>query len=607
MINRTLRNWTILPSPNFDKKCILDQCGSITLGKDGFSISIALKVGERFELPSKSNVQIDYNGDNNEFSIDYNDFGEQNVSVYVKKGIYIINSKLDFKNFLVVVRPFNPEGVSPIFSLEMRRNDLFINGNRTIEFGNIKRSFMSNYKEGDVLTNLNNGDLNETKEIHCDYGFCTGAFEIETDSYSIYPIKYKKVLVAKKFVFNWKESFNFTLNDERMLNVFKVQRNYLSSFCSQSNVVSGAFTDNEVNINDHTYLLPALDAIGKRKEVELYLSKINIKDLEIKDLGKYVWLLLDHYLLSKDRPFIDKYKEKIYLILKKINEIRVKNHNFLLPQSKGTYEFSSTRKYIQDDLWALSAYKLACMVFDDDSRLKRHYLSYLTALREELKDHFKKTGKEIFFKDSIEDFSLLVYPELIYDYMEPVIANSIEYTKNTFLKDKIFYNKQLQGYDILSTLKYIQVLMIKNDNEAMDIFDRILNYSDETLSFPKAINPLTLGGVVGDGHYSPITAQMINFIANIFGYDKLDGELHIFKVSKYTWFEDNISVKNLPTRYGILNYELKVKDYYDFQFIIEPVKADIFLHLPFEVIVNESGKTTKVLRIQEGVTKFRRV
>ncbi len=605
LINKTFRNWTVISPPDFDEKCIIDPWGSIIVGKDSFTISVAIKDNDTIILPDElDNVNVSYDYENNSYIVEYGDMGTQTIEVYAKKNIYLINSKFSFKNFIILVRPFNPEGVSPIHSIRVKKNYVNINDQRVLEINNITKKYLSDYQNGDVINLLKNTEPEEKKQVNDPYGFCTAAFETDGDSFTLYPVKYKKIMTAKKHGFDFKNDFEFKINSNILNKLYNTQKNYLLSFCTKDGIFSGAFTDSKINLNDYDSLIPALDIIGENGRAESYLKGFKIKKLPIKILVKYLWTLLNHYSVSKPLPDDEKFKETLFSAFKTINNIRNKSKKFLLPPSKSNYKFELGKKHIRDDLWALSTYKLAYNLFENDN-LKREYLSYFSVVKEELNNYFEKTKKRIFFEDQIFDFVNLLYPETLFDYIDPIISNTVDEIKSKYLSNGILFNPHIEGYDILNTLKLMQILLIKNDNFALTLLDNILKISNKTMSFPKSINPLTLGGLTGDGHYSPVSAEIINFIANIFGYSKIENEIHLFKIAKSQWFDEDIEVRNLKTRYGILNYSLKrlSNDLYEFSF--GPVDAAIYLHLPFPFIFNERSYNTNFIKIDKGESKIR--
>jgi hypothetical protein len=596
LLNKTLRNWTLISPNGFDKKCIIDPCGMLTLGKDSFSIGIGVyNEAKSISFPEKiGNSKVLFEPLENNFKISYQGYGEQVLESYIKKNTYFIHSTINFDNFLILVRPFNPEGVSPIFSIKISKDAIYINKQKIIETSGIKKSYLSNYLEGDILNLIGREELKEKESVECDYGFCTGAFEIEGNSFSIFPAKYKKILTPKKYTINFDDSFRFKISEEELIRIYRTQIVHLNSFCSQNGIVSGGFTDNELKIDDYVYLIPALDKIGKTSLAEKYLRNIASKKLSNKDLGKYVWLLLNHYLISKNKKFLLDNENNIYLILDKISIIRGKNPNFLLPPSKGKYETSPIKKYIEDDFWSLSAYKLAYKIFEDD-KLKRDFLSYLAVIKEEIQTYSDEKNY---------DFTKLIHPEPLCENSEELTIGKINSLKKILAAQGAFYNPLIEGYDILMTLDFLNTLLILNDNDSIDLFLKIFKFSNSTGAFPQAVNPLTMNGSYGDGHYSPVTAAIISFISDIFAYDKMENELHLLKVSKKEWYENTIEVEKIPTRFGKISYKIIKNDNFMEFSVNETNIENIFVHFPFDVIIDGKEKPTKTIKIPKGVRKL---
>ncbi len=592
LLNKTARNWTIISPDGFDKKCVIDPCGMLTLGKDSFSVGIGIYSDDKnVFLPKKlGDSKVIFEALENNFKILYQDYGEQVLESYFKKNTYFIRSNINFDNFLILVRPFNPEGVSPISSIKISKNAIYINKRKIIETPGIKKSYLSNYLEGDVLNLIGHEGFKERENIECDYGLCTGAFEIEGNSFSIFPAKYKKIITSKKYVINFDNSFSFKISEEKFDEIYHTQSTYLNSFCSKSGIISGGFTDNELKIDDYVYLIPSLDKIGKTRLAEKYLKNVISKKLPEKDLGKYVWLLLNHYLISRNNKFLSDNKNTIYSILEKISLIRGKNSNFLLPPSKGKYETSPLKKYIEDDFWSLSAYKLAYKIFDDD-KLKRDFLSYLAVIKEEIGNY---SSKESY------DFTKLIHPEPLCENPEELIIEKIDPLKKVLVKQGAFYNPLIEGYDVLMTLDFLNTLLVLNDSDSIDLFLKIFKFSNSAGAFPQAVNPLTMNGSYGDGHYSPITAAIINFISDIFAYDKIENELHLLKVSKKEWYESDIEVDKIPTRFGQVSYRI-IKNGNFMEFSVNEINVEnIFLHLPFDVVTSEEEEPTRIIRIPKN-------
>ncbi|MCB1671933.1 MAG: hypothetical protein R3F41_17420 [Gammaproteobacteria bacterium] len=169
-INQTHRNWTAIGRPDLDQYPIIDPRGLLTPLLDGWSLDAWLvgKQGKRLLPSRKKEVEQSYGMDSN-VSVETVSFGDglrlrSRCEVVLRDGQPTCELTLqgaeqdgDAAWLVVSLRPYNPEGISFITSIEMEEsgNCWRVNNRDMVRFSDrVERHLLSSYPQGDVFQQL---------------------------------------------------------------------------------------------------------------------------------------------------------------------------------------------------------------------------------------------------------------------------------------------------------------------------------------------------------------------------------------------------------------------------------------------------------------------
>ena len=299
-INLTHRNWTAVGLPDTNQWPIIDPRGLVTPFWDGWSIDawIIPEKGDPLfpsaskqssqKLIMKDNLIVCSEIKNNQSSI------ISNVDVSLKEGDFFCNLNIRGQStqtgwLAVVLRPYNPEGISFIHEIEqMEDHKLWkVNKKQLISFDQIPdQTLFSSYKEGDVYGLFNNknnkflNDQNKKKHIKCKVGMATAAalFPLQAKTpkeVTIHVPLEKENKTSIIFSHSWRES----LGDSCLLNVpdnkfqflFDASIRTLVLF-SPNEVYPGPYTYRRFWFRDAAFILYSMLCMGLTKRVKRVLD-----------------------------------------------------------------------------------------------------------------------------------------------------------------------------------------------------------------------------------------------------------------------------------------------------------------------------------------------
>ena len=184
-MNVTHRNWTAVGTPECSTEPIVDPRGLVTPFRDGWSIDVWVAVDKKTYYPSRSparqSLHEHYPVVITECAIDpillrLSTFVDRTTLLH---SLRVINQGSDrfSGSILAAIRPFNPEGVGMITSLEYREAErrVIVNGSQSVNFSTApSQSWCSNYADGDSAWMSGDADGGNRPSSMCEVGLANG-------------------------------------------------------------------------------------------------------------------------------------------------------------------------------------------------------------------------------------------------------------------------------------------------------------------------------------------------------------------------------------------------------------------------------------------------
>lgn len=513
------------------------------------------------------------------------------------------------------VRPYNVDGMSLIKKIKYSTaEDVFIvNSDLGVKF--LKRPdkvFCSDFDKGDVSLFLNSEHVVAT-EAKCAVGLCTAAVEYnielrpgETQEFDvILPVpktpKSSTVLenvpefstVFETYEVKWNnklaEGMNIDLPDKDIQAAFDINKAYMLLFYDVDSINPGPLNYHSFWFRDAAYLVNALDKLGYEDEAKNVLStypKRQKRDgffmsqlSEWDSNGESIWVLMEHYKLNKNREYLEKMypsiKKGANWLLKKLKETDKESvpsaQRGLLPPGLSAEHFGANDSYYWDDFWALAGLREAAVAAGEmnDVTSKNLFESGFDKLLERVNISLKEVEKRLgaplmpispnrrMDSAAVGCLSAL-YPTRVFSPDDERIVTTIKYMEeNLFNGNGFFHDVNHSGFGTYLTAHFVECHTFARSQRAIEILDWLVDVSTATYTWPESINPLTLGGCIGDGHHGWAAADFIVAIRNMLFFE--DGKnLVILPSAPKRWFRQGktFRVKHAPSYFGKVSFEV---------------------------------------------------
>ena len=127
---------------------------------------------------------------------------------------------------------------------------------------------------------------------------------------------------------------------------------------------------------------------------------------------------------------------------------------------------------------------------------------------------------------------------------------TLEYICNNFLIDGMFYQNFIHsGLNPYLTIQLANSYLYLGDRKSFNkLFMDTFKKKTSVNNFPEAINPLTGGGCMGDGHHAWAAAEIVSAFRDMFLWeDDEHQELKIFSGIPEEWFNYSFMMNEIPT------------------------------------------------------------
>ncbi len=428
LLNITHRNWTLLGSPTGKHEAIIDPRGLATPLPREWSIDVWLKTEKDLFLPSfhfPSSQKFDTQAPRviTRFEVDgfvldleaFVDSTNHGRDVLFQRITVMNDGKLSGNLAVcVAVRPFNPEGVSPIHRIEYRPSrQIVIDQCLGIVFAEEPRAvFCSNSEQGDVVNLLRQQNLQrwyeedeniqEKQSISCTIGLAHAVvvFPLKLLPGQHHSIHYSTALGTKEELHllqpkaTWRVSFEnrlerhqthwikerslgaqITLADESLQKMFDANVLALLQLHDGKFISPGPYLYHHFWFRDAAPMVYALDRMGFHRRVRQVIDAFPERQMsdgffrgpdgEWDSNGEALWVVEQHAKLTHSYSWLNHYFPSLQraaewiLKKKRTSKDTATTHRGLLPPSLSAEHFGTVDQYYWDSFWGLAGIRSA--------------------------------------------------------------------------------------------------------------------------------------------------------------------------------------------------------------------------------------------------------
>ena len=620
-INITHRNWTAAGNPDCDIEPIVDPRGLVTPFKNSWSIDVWLMVNDDIFFPSKSetaeqNLIDDIPVVKTKFvfkslelvliTYTYKDKLFHLVNV-INKSASIIPAKIIFS-----IRPFNPEGISPLNKIEFNQKEICFNihnswGTNNIFF-NKKPDYIncSNFKDGDsasFLFSKQNGKQNFSSICNTGLASSVASFPISltpSGSESIeasIPLKGNINNLSadiSKVKLYWDNHINngtrIKTPDAKLNSLLQSSVSSLLMLTDKDKITPGPFTYHQFWFRDAAYMIWALDNFGfhsfSKKIIQSYPDYqtkegyFRSQKGEWDSNGQAIWTVFQHYNFTKDSKTINSLFDSLLLGVKWIENKRLTDSSFknksyfgLMPAGMSAEHLGLADHYFWDNFWSLAglnAFKEICIVLNKVKELKftedliAHYKLCIDVSIESVQKRYSlnviPASPERDIDCGMIGSICASYPLQLFEPDNQKILSTLNTLKEKYFVKGLFFQHFIHsGMNPYLTLQIAHSYLYAGKSDLFwNILSNTISYASSTNNFPEAIHPSTNGGAMGDGHHGWVAAEIALAIHDAFTFEinnDKQNELVLLQGIPKEWFFNitDFYIMKAPVSDGVIN------------------------------------------------------
>jgi hypothetical protein len=589
-INLTHRNWTAVGLPDVPYYPIVDPRGLVTPLFDGWSLDFWFVPHKGAALlPSKlaNFSQVLTTGE----SLSIRSTAEwptatveSNLRLCLEAGephccITVSAPKGQDGFVAVVLRPYNPEGVSFIDDIAISPDGLgwMVNDNNPVSFDRAPvRQVLSAYKDGDVAQRLL--ETHTPQEVSCPVGMATAAAFFPVQEVKDRPLElripiYNELKPKKRPVFSATTSWRDAMAPLSVLKLGseKIQRLYDFAVANvvmhaPGEVYPGPYTYKRFWFRDAAFILNALITLGGVERTRRTLTEFAphqrhdgyflSQEGEWDSNGEAIWMYHRFALLTgetlKAEWLTAVHKGARWITRKRLPRDSGLPEAGLLPAGFSAEHLGPNDFYYWDDFWGVSGLRCAALLLEKDD-------PGFAAKCDQEADEFLETIERSFpagpqrrfpgaipaspkrRMDSGAVGSLVAdYPLQIFKPGDERILKTADYlSEHSSFGGGFFQHMIHSGINAYLTLHLAQIRLRAGQVEAAwKLIDCVAALASPTGQWPEAIHPRTGGGCMGDGQHIWAAAEWALMIRNCFVREE-DDRLVIGSGVRLEWWKGN--------------------------------------------------------------------
>ncbi len=616
-INLTHRNWTAVGLPDMEETPLVDPRGLVTPLWDRWSIDawVINRQGKNI-IPSrilhehvKQHVLYD-----NKFQVitAFDQDGVQmTTTVEMIKTATTLICRLIVKatsnspdcQLVISLRPYNPEGVSLVKSIQVNEDGLgwVINNTDHVYFNTQPiKHVLSDYRRGDVYAHLNETG-NDLKSVTCAVEMASAAaiFSMTSNKSSIVsidvPIREILPVTSTNAVIpeGWEESLTgickVSIPDKHFQYLFEVGLRTLLIHTSHD-VYAGPYIYKRFWFRDAVFITYTLLCCGFHDRAERIIDQFckrqrmnglfESQEGEWDANGQVLWVI-EQYCLMTGRAIKEEWRSMMMMGANWIVKKRLPDYNKgelhagLMPVGFSAEHFGPNDFYYWDDFWSVAGLRAASFLADQlndipaSTKFNQEANSLEACIEKSLicvcepNKNLAMPSSPYRRLDSASVGSLVCgYPLGLWKEKDPRVLATAEYLLNNCMVDEgFFHDMNHSGINPYLTLHIAQVLLRACDPRYLHLMNRIATLASPTGQWPEAVHPLTGGGCMGDGQHVWASSEWIMMVRNCFIREENNQRLILCSGLPRVWFEKDTEMFCGPiwTTFGKIQLSVIVK------------------------------------------------
>ena len=457
----------------------------------------------------------------------------------------------------VALRPYNPEGVSFIKTIDVRadRRSWLVNGRNEIIFDRAPaKHLLSTYAAGDVLLRLSE-DIGATS-VSCPVSMATAVALFPLAGFESQPCGirvpiYNELEPRRRPVVGVTENWTEAIAPLARLRVAdaSVQRLYDLAVANlvlhaPREVYPGPYTYKRFWFRDAVFILNALLSLGgverTRRALQEFAPRQRMDGYFLSQEGEWdsngeaLWFYRRFATLTGE-PLPEEWLRAVakgarWITKKRIPAKPPRAESGLLPAGFSAEHLGPNDFYYWDDFWGVAGLRAAAgLLREADPRLAEKLASEAGEFLTTIQRSFPSGPRRRFpgaipaslhrRMDSGAVGSLVAdYPLQLFARGDPGITRTANYLCENHLQSGGFFQDMIHsGINAYLTLHLAQVRLRAGEiSAAWALMDSVRALASPTGQWPEAIHPLTLGGCMGDGQHIWAAAEWLMLVRNLF-------------------------------------------------------------------------------------------
>ena len=667
-MNITHRNWTGVGNPGCPVEPIVDPRGLVMPFPNSWSIDVWLVVDQKILFPSRAPsvsqslldaspvVETIYSFEGMTLQLTATTVGS---TLFHEALLKNPTQRTSLCSLIFAVRPFNPEGISPVHEITYDGStaSFRINKEHTLAFSKPPgRVHCSTYEGGDSARNIQKLEPTMRSEnAYCPIGMANSfaAFDYllqPTESQSVRCIcrldDSDAIIAGPDFreqaASFWAQTLDggttIVTPEKRINALVRSSVTTLLMLTDSRSITPGPYTYHHFWFRDAAYMLRALDVFGffsftkpvlsyfqERQEPSGYFRS---QQGEWDSNGQALWTAWQHGVLSHDESIYEELWDSLKRGAGWIDNRRLSRESFkgmahegLMPAGLSAEHLGLADYYFWDNFWSVAgliAYARICKHLRRHSE-RNHVESVLLRYERDVRNAIARATDRLACSaipaapargidcGMIGSCSAW-YPLQLFPPDDPRLAATLTTLMDRFFVQGMFFQEFIHsGMNPYLTLQIAQSWLYAGKRaEFWKLLKTVVEHASPTLNYPEAIHPLTNGGAMGDGHHGWAAAEIALAFREAFIHEQWSGSDHVLFFLRGIpgeWFYagTSLSITHAPIPGGMVDLCMtNEKTQCTFRLRFEPsgnFKAGKwFLRLPFRVMgVEDHGSTVSII------------
>ena len=512
----------------------------------------------------------------------------------------------DTSGWLVAaLRPYNPEGISPIHRIDVApdRTGWMVNGQYPVTFTAPPQRFVSShYRWGDVATRISM--TKEEPRTECPVGLATAAalFPLTPGipaeiTIHVPLIESRKHAHTNGYPTGTRPSWDDALAGHCLLQVPDTRWQFLYETAVRTlilhgpgDVYAGPYTYKRFWFRDAAFIIHAMLCAGLTQRAERALDRFSSRQTasgyfrsqegEWDSNGQALWILQRFCEMTARPPKLQWFRAIAragqWIQRTRLSQHLANPHAGLLPAGFSAEHLGPNDYYYWDDFWAAAGLRAAASLTEAYHKssladsFRREADNLLTCIDRSLEFVQRRLGHaaipaSVYRRMDAGAVGSLAasYPLQLWAPNDSRIQATVNFLLTScFFKGGFFHSISHSGINPYLTLHVAQVLLRSGDLRHQEVMQAITELASPTGQWPEAVHPTTQGGCMGDGQHVWAAAEWLLMVRNGFVREEGLGRLVLCSGLQSAWCAHpaTLSFGPAPTSSGPVSVSVHVEE-----------------------------------------------